>query len=110
MLAKLLLSASTSVGTVNVVLSGSNVIRIDYADSAGTQHYLYGNTVTKGAWHTIDVSESIATGAVTLKVDGTTNASGANLDLGPIGVGSVMIGAQYSPPTPAPPATSTSTA
>jgi hypothetical protein len=51
----------------------------------------------------------MGSGAVTLAVDGTTNASGTNLDLGAIGVGSVMIGAQYSPPMPAPPATSTST-
>ncbi|HKC73859.1 MAG TPA: hypothetical protein VKF37_06610, partial [Chloroflexota bacterium] len=97
-LAKLLPSPSTSAGKVNVTLSDSNAIRIDYVDSAGTQHYLYGNPVSKGAWHTIDVWESIATGAVTLKVDGTTNVSGTNLDLGAIGVGSVMIGAQYSPP------------
>jgi hypothetical protein len=37
-LAKLLSSSSTSVGKVNVVLSDSNVIRIDYVDSAGIQH------------------------------------------------------------------------
>jgi hypothetical protein len=50
-LAKLLPSSSTSVGKVNVVLSDSNTIRIDYVDSTGTQHYLYGNPVSKGAWH-----------------------------------------------------------
>jgi hypothetical protein len=99
-LAKLLPSPSSSVGKVNVVLSDSNTIRIDYVDSTGTQRYLYGNTVSKGAWHTIDISETIGmgSGAVTLMVDGTTNASGTSLDLGAIGVGSVMIGAQYSPP------------
>jgi hypothetical protein len=99
-LAQLLPSPSTSVGKVNVVLSDSNTIRIDYVDSTGIQRYLYGNPVSKGAWHTIDVWESIGagSGALTLKVDGTTNASGTSLDLGRTGVGSVMIGAQFSPP------------
>jgi hypothetical protein len=46
-LAKLLPGGSTSVGKVNVTLSDSNTIRIDYVDSTGTQHYLYGNTGTQ---------------------------------------------------------------
>ena len=83
-----------------MTLSDSNLIRIDYIDSTGTQQYLYGDAVSTGAWHTIDVFESVGvgTGAITLKVDGTTTASGSNLDLGALGVGSFLIGAQYSPP------------
>jgi hypothetical protein len=46
-LAKHLPSTSTSAGKVNVGLSDSNVIRIDYVDSTATQRYLYGNTGTQ---------------------------------------------------------------
>src|SRR5204863_6412301 len=83
-----------------VTLPGDHTIRLDYFDSAGQQHYLWGNAVVApGSWHTVELRETMGagSGSLSLLVDGTTVASGNNLDLGTQGVTWFAVGNRYSP-------------
>src|SRR5437763_5836758 len=69
--------ASSRVGNVSVVLPGvEDPIRLDYVDSVGTQHYLWGNgyVFPTGSWHTVELRETVGagSGSLALLVDGTT--------------------------------------
>ena len=94
-------STSSNVGKVTVVLLADNRIRLDYFDSAGQQHYLWGSyAVPTGSWHKVELRETMGagSGSLALLVDGTTVASGSNLDLGTQGVTWFAVGERFSPP------------
>jgi hypothetical protein len=100
-LAQTLPSASSSVGKVTVVLPADHRLRLDYFDSAGQQHYLWGSyAVPTGSWHKVELRETMGagSGSLALLVDGTTVASGSNLDLGAQGLTWFAVGERYSPP------------
>jgi hypothetical protein len=92
---------SSKVGKVDVTLPADNRIRLDYFNSAGRQHYLWGRlAVPRGSWHTVQLRETVGTGSgsLALLVDGTTVASRGNLKLGPRGVTRFAVGEEYAPP------------
>jgi hypothetical protein len=98
---------SSKVGKVDVILPADHRLRLDYSDSAGHQHFLWGSfVVPTGAWHTVALSETVGagTGSLALLVDGTTVASGSNLDLGTQGVTWFAVGERFSPPGSSTPA------
>ena len=93
-------STSSNVGKVTVVLPADNRIRLDYFDSAGQQHYLWGSYVLPtGGWHKVELRETMGagSGSLALLVDGTTVSGGSTLDLGPQGLTWFAVGERYSP-------------
>ena len=91
---------SSKVGKVDVILPADHRLRLDYSDSAGQQHFLFGSfVVPTGSWHTVALSETVGagSGSLALLVDGTTVASGSNLDLGTQGVTWFAVGERFSP-------------
>ena len=98
-------STSSNVGKVTVVLPADNRLRLDYFDSAGQQHSLWGSdAVPPGDWHKVELRETMGagSGSLALLVDGTTVASGSNLDLGTQGVTWFAVGERFSPPGSSP--------
>jgi hypothetical protein len=94
-------STTSNVGKVTVVLPADNRLRLDYFDSAGQQHYLWGSyAVPTGSWHKVELRETMGagSGSLALLVDGTTVSSGSTLDLGPQGLTWFAVGERYSPP------------
>jgi hypothetical protein len=94
-------STTSNVGKVDVTVPGDNSIRLDYFDSAGQQHYLWGRfAVPRGGWHAVELRETVGagSGSLALLVDGNTVASGSNLDLGTQGLTWFAVGEEYSPP------------
>jgi hypothetical protein len=94
---------SSNAGKVSVTIPPDNRIRLDYFDSAGLQHYLYGSfVVPKGSWHTVELRETVGagSGSLALLVDGTTAASASNLDLGTKGVTGFALGEEHAPGNP----------
>jgi hypothetical protein len=92
---------------VDVILPADHRLRLDYTDSAGQQHFLFGSfVVPTGAWHTVALSETVGagSGSLALLVDGTTVASGSTLDLGTQGVTWFAVGERFSPPGSSTPA------
>src|SRR5437764_5328983 len=90
---------SSKVGQVDVTLPADNRIRLDYFNSAGRQHYLWGRLVVpRGSWHTVTLRETVGAGSgrLALLVDGTTVASRSNLNLGPRGVTRFAVGEAYA--------------
>src|SRR5919201_1913883 len=93
-------STTSNVGKVTVVLPADNRLRLDYFDSAGQQHYLWGSyVVSTGSWHKVELRETMGagSGSLALLVDGTTVSSGSNLDLGPQGLTWFAVGERYAP-------------
>jgi hypothetical protein len=91
---------SSKVGKVDVTIPADNRIRLDYFDSAGRQHYLWGRVaVPRGSWHTVELRETVGTGSgsLALLMDGTTVSSGSKLDLGRQGVMWFAVGEEYAP-------------
>jgi hypothetical protein len=100
-LAETIPSTSTNVGRVDVILPADNRIRLDYFDSAGLQHNLFGTYVfPKGSWHAVELRETVGAGngSLALLVDGNAVASGSNLNLGTQGVTWFAVGEEFSPP------------
>jgi hypothetical protein len=99
-LAQTVPSTTGNAGKVNITLTQGPHIRLDYFDSSGTQHSLYGanDLVSPGAWHTIELSETVGagTGSLTLLVDGSTAVSTANLDTGSQGVTRFAVGDEFT--------------
>jgi hypothetical protein len=94
-------STSSNAGKVTVVLPADHHIRLDYFDSAGQQHYLWGSyAVPTDGWHKVELRETMGagSGSLALLVDGNTVASGSNLDLGPQGLTWFAVGERYAPP------------
>jgi hypothetical protein len=92
---------SSKVGKVDVTLPADNRIRLDYVNSAGHQHYLWGHlAVPRSSWHTVELRETVGagSGSLALLVDGTTVSSGSSLDLGPRGLTRFAVGKEYAPP------------
>jgi hypothetical protein len=92
---------SSNVGKVDVIVPADGRIRLDYFDSAGQHHYLWGSfAVPPGSWHTVQLSETVGagTGSLTLLVDGNPVSSGSNLDLGTQGVTWFAVGERFSLP------------
>src|SRR5437868_3414032 len=102
-LAQTVSSTSASAGTLNSILTQGRHIGLDYFDSSGTQHSLYGvkYPVSLGSWHTVELSETVGagTGSLTLLVDGSTAVSHANLDTGSQGVTRFAVGDEFTTPT-----------
>jgi hypothetical protein len=100
-LAQTVPSATSNVGKVNVILTPSRTLRLDYFDHAGTQHYLWGDgsVVARGSWHTVELRETVGagSGSLALLVDGNTVASGSQLDLGSRGLMRFAVGDRYTP-------------
>ncbi len=93
-------SSSANPGKVNITLPGDGRIRLDYFDSAGTQHSLYGTLVlTTGGWHTVELRETLGagSGSLALLLDGSTVASGSSLDTGSQGATWFAVGDKYTP-------------
>jgi hypothetical protein len=87
-------------GKVDVTIPADNRIRLDYVDSAGHQHYLWGRfVVSRGSWHMVELRETVGagSGSLTLLVDGHTAARGSKLDLGRRGVTWFAVGEEYAP-------------
>jgi hypothetical protein len=92
---------TSKVGKVDVIVPANNRIRLDYFDSAGHQHYLWGRfAIPRHSWHTVELRESVgaSSGRLVLLMDGNTVASGRNLDLGPRGLTWFALGEEYAPP------------
>jgi hypothetical protein len=99
-LAQTVPSISSKVGKVDVTLPADNRIRLDYVNSAGHQHYLWGHLVVpRRSWHTVELRETVGagSGSLALLVDGNTVSSGSNLDLGTQGVTWFAVGEEYAP-------------
>ena len=55
-LAQTLPVTSSNVGKVDVIVPADDRIRLDYTDSAGQHHFLWGGfVVPKGSWHTVEL-------------------------------------------------------
>jgi hypothetical protein len=94
-------STTSKVGKVDVTMPGDNRIRLDYFDSAGQQHYLWGRfAVPRRGWHAVKLRETVGadSGSLALLVDGNTEASGSKLDLGTHGLTWFAVGEEYAPP------------
>jgi hypothetical protein len=92
---------SSKVGKVDVIIPADNRIRLDYFDSAGHQHYLWGRfAVPRRRWHTVELRETVGTGSdsLALLMDGNIVSSGSKLDLGRQGVTRFALGEEYAPP------------
>jgi hypothetical protein len=100
-LAQTVPSAASNVGKVNVILTPSRTLRLDYFDHAGTQHYLWGDglALPRGTWHTMELRETVGagSGSLTLLVDGSAVVSGRHLDLGTRGLTRFAVGDRYTP-------------
>jgi hypothetical protein len=100
-LAQTVPSPSSNVGKVNVILTPSRTLRLDYFDHAGTQHYLWGQgrALPRGSWHTVELRETVGggSGSLALLVDRNTVASGSHLDLGTRGLTWFAVGNRYTP-------------
>jgi hypothetical protein len=100
-LAQTVPSATSNVGKVNVILTPSRTLRLDYFDHAGTQHYLWGRglVVLRGSWHTVELRETVGagSGSLTLLVDGSVVVSGRQLDVGTRGLTRFAVGDRYTP-------------
>jgi hypothetical protein len=86
---------------VGVIVPADNRIRLDYTDSAGQHHFLWGSfVVPMGSWHTVELQETVGagSGSLALLVDGTPVASGSSLDLGTQGVTWFAVGDRFAPP------------
>jgi hypothetical protein len=94
------LANSSNPGKVDLTLPSSGKLYLDYYDSAGTQHYLYGSTVlaTQG-WHTLELREVTGTGTGSLKVllDGASIVTGTGLDVSTQPVTWFAVGDKFSP-------------
>jgi hypothetical protein len=92
---------TSNVGKVNVILTASRTLRLDYFDHAGTQHYLWGHglAVSRGSWHTLELRETVGagSGSLALLVDGSAVVSGRHLDLGTQGLTRFAVGNRYTP-------------
>jgi hypothetical protein len=91
---------TSNVGKVDVTVPGDNMLRLDYFDSAGQQHYLWGSfAVPTGSWHAVELRETVGagSGSLALLVDGNIVAGGSNLDLGTQGVTWFAVGEEFSP-------------
>src|SRR5918911_2996590 len=100
-LAQTLPVTSSNVGKVDVIVPADDRIRLDYTDSAGQHHFLWGGfVVPKGSWHTVELRETVAagSGSLALLVDGTPVSSGSSLDLGTQGVTWFALGERFAPP------------
>jgi hypothetical protein len=92
---------SSNAGKVDVIVPADNRIRLDYTDSAGQQHFLWGSfAVPTGSWHTVELRETVGagTGSLALLVDGNIVSGGSNLDLGTQGVTWFAVGERFAPP------------
>ena len=92
---------SSNVGKVDVIVPADNRIRLDYTDSAGQHHFLWGSfVVPTGSWHAVELRETVGagSGSLALLVDGTIVASGSNVDLGTQGVTWFAVGERFAPP------------
>ena len=92
---------SSRVGKVDVIVPANNRIRLDYFDSTGQQHYLWGSfAVPRGSWHAVELRETVGAGSgrLALLVDGHTAASGRKLDLGTQGLRWFAVGEEYASP------------
>ena len=101
-LAQTVPSATSNVGKVNVILTPSRTLRLDYFDHVGTQHYLWGDglAIPTGSWHTVELRETVGagSGSLTLLVDGSTVVRGRHLDTGAQGLTWLAVGDRYTPP------------
>jgi hypothetical protein len=91
---------SSKAGKVDVTIPADSRIRLDYFDSAGQQHYLWGRfVVPRGNWHTLELRETVGagSGSLALLVDGHTVSRGSKLDLGRQGVTWFAVGEEYAP-------------
>jgi hypothetical protein len=92
---------SSNVGKVDVIVPADDRLRLDYTDSAGQHHFLWGSfVVPPGSWHTVQLSETVGagSGSLALLVDGNPVAGGSNLDLGTQGVTWFAVGERFAPP------------
>jgi hypothetical protein len=100
-LAQTVPSTTSNVGKVNVILTPSRTLRLDYFDHAGTQHYLWGRglALPRGSWHMLELRETVGvgSGSLTLLVDGSVAVSGHHLDLGARGLTRFAVGDRYTP-------------
>ena len=83
-LAQIAPAATSTAGTVNLVLSERGLF-LDYRDGQGNQQYVWsGATLSPGTWHIvrIDVSTGEGTGALVLTEDGVQRGTGSSLSLG----------------------------
>jgi hypothetical protein len=100
-LAQTVPSTTSNVGKVNVILTPSRTLRLDYFDHAGTQHFLWGRgpAIPRGSWHTLELRETVGvgSGSLTLLVDGSVVVSGSHLDLGTRGLTRFAVGDRYTP-------------
>ena len=100
-LAQTVPGATSNVGKVNVILTPSRTLRLDYFDHTGRQHYLWGRglAIPRGSWHTLELRETVGagSGSLTLLVDGSVVVSGRHLDLGTRGLTRFAVGDRYTP-------------
>jgi hypothetical protein len=92
---------SSKVGKVDVTLPADNRIRLDYFNSVGHLHYLWGRfAVPRRSWHTVELREIVGAGRgnLALLVDGHIAAGGNKLNLGTQGVTWFAVGEEYAPP------------
>jgi hypothetical protein len=94
--------AASNVGKVNVILTPSRTLRLDYFDSTGQQHYLWskGYVLGRGSWHTVELRETVGagSGSLALLVDGRAVVSGRRLDTGTQGLRWLVVGDRYTAP------------
>ncbi len=91
--------AASSVGKVNLVLTGNGGLYLSYVDSSGTQQYVWSNAVLNRSWHTIEIRETtgVGAGSLALLVDGTQVGATSSLDTGGQPIGYFALGEEYSP-------------
>jgi hypothetical protein len=92
---------SSNVGKVDVIVPADDRIRLDYTDSAGQHHFLWGSVAfPAGSWHAVELRETVGagSGSLALLVDGTPVVSGSSLDLGTQGVTWFAVGERFAPP------------
>lgn len=91
--------ATSSVGKVNLVLTGNGGLYLSYIDSSGAQQYVWSNAVLNRSWHTIEIRETtgVGAGSLALLVDGAQVGATSSADTGGQPIGYFALGDEYSP-------------
>ena len=93
---------SDQMGKVALVLTGGNLaLHLDYVDSSGIQKTFWpsGTPLTYGAWHTIQVQDTVGSGtggSLSLSLDGHLIGDLDGLDTGSSGVGYFAVGDEFN--------------
>jgi len=98
-LAQTLPNPASNNGKVDLNMTSTGSLFIDYWDASGTKHTIYTNGhLAVGGWHTIVLHQVMGSaGSISLTIDGVSQGGGTSLNMGSNGVTYFALGEEYTP-------------